>query len=63
MKLSNGLLRYPLLAAAVFVAHAFSGFLEEMVMAGDKLAWVYLFLWYTIFLAAGDYLITRFMKE
>lgn len=45
------LLYYPGLTAAVFIAHYFSTFLEEMVVAGEQIAWVYLFLWYTVFIA------------
>lgn len=51
---------YPALTAVVFIAHALSGFLEEMVVAGNQFAWVLLFLWYTAFLAAGGYVIKRF---
>jgi len=37
----------------VFIAHYFSNFLEEMVVAGNKMAWAYLFLWYTLFIYIG----------
>jgi hypothetical protein len=51
------LLYYPGLTASIFVAHYFSTFLEEMVVAGDKFAWVYLFFWYMVFLIAADKLL------
>jgi len=41
------------LAIVVFIAHALSGFLETMVVNGMKIAWVYLFLWYSGFLFVG----------
>ena len=54
------LLYYPGLTATVFIAHHFSGFLEEMVVAGNQIAWLYLFIWYTVFIAAGDKLLKHF---
>lgn len=48
---------YVALTGVVFVAHHFSGFLEEMVVAGDQMAWFYLFIWYAVWIALGDQLI------
>lgn len=55
-------LNYFWLVGLVFLAHYFSGFLEDMVVAGNKFAWVYLFLWYFAFLSIGDTLIKYFLK-
>lgn len=54
------ILYYSALTAVVFIAHVLSGFLEDMVVAGNQLALVWLFIWYTAFLAGGDYLIKRY---
>ena len=45
------------LTGVIFIAHHFSGFLEEMVVAGQTIAWVYLFIWYTVWVAIGDQII------
>lgn len=42
------------ITAVVFIAHYFSSFLEGMVVEGNQLAWLYLFAWYTVFIAIGD---------
>ena len=57
MKFDRKNLRAPLLTAIVFIAHALSGWLEAMVMAGNKAAWIYLFIWYTAFIWIGDKII------
>lgn len=48
---------YSLLTTVVFIAHHFSGFLEELVVAGNTFGWIALFIWYTIFLWVGDKII------
>jgi hypothetical protein len=45
-----------------FIAHYFSGFLENMVMAGNKNAWFFLFIWYTLWFAIGLYLFDKVKK-
>jgi len=40
-----------IIVSTVFLAHYFSGFLEQMVVAGNQFAWVLLFLWYLAFVA------------
>ena len=60
MKIKKDIIRYSLLTGVVFVAHALSGFLEEMVVAGNESAWVLLFIWYTAFLWVGDKVITKY---
>ena len=37
----------------VFIAHHFSEFLEQKVVAGEPYAWVWLFLWYAGFILVG----------
>lgn len=61
MKREIEFLYYILITGTVFLAHAMSGFLEQMVVAGDKIAWVYLFAWYTIWIAMGDKLIQKYI--
>lgn len=51
--------RYILITAIVFLAHELSGFLEQMVVNGMRIAWLYLFIWYTVFIALGDQLIIK----
>ena len=55
-------INYFWLVGLVFLAHHFSSFLENKVMAGESFAWVYLFLWYFAFLSIGDTLIKYFLK-
>ena len=43
----------------VFVAHHYSGFLEQKVVAGEVFAWGWLFLWYTLFLLIGIILLRK----
>lgn len=35
-----------IIVGTVFVAHATSGFLESLVVEGNKFGWIFLFLWY-----------------
>lgn len=56
------LLNYAWIVGLVFIAHYFSGFLEDMVVAGNKIAWVYLFVWYLAFISVGDMIIKHFLK-
>lgn len=48
-----------IITGVVFVAHATSDFLEKMVVAGDQMAWVYLFGWYAAWIYGGLYLTER----
>ena len=41
------------ITAVVFISHYFSGFLEQMVVAGNQMAWAYLFLWYVTWIYGG----------
>jgi len=63
MKWQNQLKYYPLMTVTIFVAHYLSGFLEDMVVAGNMLGWVYLFIWYTAWLFIGDKLIRKVLTE
>ena len=54
------LLYYPGLTVSIFVAHYFSTFLEEMVVAGNNFAWIYLFFWYMAFLIAADKILKHY---
>lgn len=63
MQLNHLLIKSGLYTATVFLAHALSGFLEEMVVAGNELAWIYLFLWYWAFLFVVAILAIKLMRQ
>ena len=57
------LLFWILIVVTLFVAHATSGWLEAMVIAGNSLAWAWLFIWYLIWLGGvGTGLAYLFMR-
>lgn len=47
------------LTGVVFIAHHFSEFLEQKVVAGEQYAWLMLFLWYAGFMFVGLKLLRR----
>lgn len=47
---------------AVFLAHHFSGFLEDMVVAGKWYAWGLLFVWYYIWIRVIATLVNKYLK-
>jgi len=44
------ILFWAVITATVFVAHATSGFLEALVVAGNSFGYVWLFLWYLVWI-------------
>lgn len=48
-----------LLTGVVFIAHHFSEFLEQKVVAGEQYAWLWLFLWYAAFILVALKLLRR----
>ena len=45
------------LTGIVFLAHYYSGFLEELVVNGSPYGWPLLFVYYVVWIAIGDRLI------
>jgi len=52
-----------LIVGIMFVAHYFSSFLEDMVVAGNQFAWIYLFIWYFIWVATVGSIISYILMR
>ena len=56
-------LHYVFLTGVIFVAHHYSGSIEQMITSGQQFAWVYLFIYYVITVGIGDILIHILMGK
>jgi hypothetical protein len=54
---------YVLLVGVLFIAHHYSGFIEQMITEGAKFGWPLIFVWYFLWIGIGDQLIHWILRE